>query len=405
MPVRHFLGKSHLTLKQCSDLMASSSCSSQNKLCNEKQKQGLSFTDYLRGLSVLLCEIFFEKITSSNLQNPLPLSPLSDLTCIVTGPTSGIGLEIARNLAFSGAHLVMAARNQKAAHDLINQWNHGRSSSSDTDSEAANQLNIEVMELDLLSLQSVVKFAHQWNSSSRPLNVLINNAGILSMGKPHKLSEDGFETHLQVNHLAPALLSILLLPSLKKGSPSRIVNNSSTGHFLGFVDVDDMNFTSGRRTFSSFKAYASSKLAQVMVSSILQKKLPEKSGISVVCASPGCVRKTNVARDIPKMVPLVFNSLLFFLYTPKEGSRSLLYAATHPQVQDYTKSLKAQDSPVCAYMDHDCSFGHVSKEAQNLETSMKVWDRTLDMTGLPSDVVDKLLSEDAVEVSLKDRSN
>ncbi|XP_028795441.1 dehydrogenase/reductase SDR family member FEY [Neltuma alba] len=388
-----------------------SSPTSQIGLSNRKQKQGLSFTDYLRGWSVLLHEIFFEKITSRRLKSPLPLPPLSDLTIILTGPTSGIGLEIARNLAFSGAHLVMAVRNQKAAHDLVNQWNRERSSSrsppsSDTDFDAAKPLNIEVMKLDLLSLQSVVNFAEEWNSRSKPVNVLINNAGIFSIGKPQSFSEeDGFETHLQVNHLAPALLSILLLPSLKKGSPSRIVNNNSAAHFLGFVDVDDMNFTSGRRKFSSFKGYSSSKLAQVMFSNILQKKLPAESGVSVVCASPGAVRSTNVLRDVPKMVQYVFQSLLFFIYTPKEGARSVLFAATHPQVQDYTKSLKAQDSPVCAYIDHDCTFGYVSKEAQNFETSMKVWEKTLDMIGFPSDAVDKLLSGDTVEVSKKDRSN
>ncbi|KAI9089556.1 hypothetical protein K1719_029161 [Acacia pycnantha] len=377
----------------------------QNGLSNQKQKQGLSFTGYCKGWSVLLYEIFFEKISSRHLKSPLPLPPLSDLTIILTGPTSGIGLEVARNLAFSGAHLVMAARNTKAAHDLINQWNHERSYSS-SDEEAKQLLDIEVMKLDLLSLQSVVNFAQEWNSKSKPLNVLINNAGILNLGKPQSFSEeDGFETHLQVNHLAPSLLTILLLPSLKKGSPSRIVNCSSTGHFFGFVDVDDMNLTSGRRKFFSFRGYSSSKLAQVMFSSILQKKLPIESGISVVCVSPGIVRNTNVVRDVPKMLQHVFQSLIFFAYSLKEGCRSVLYASTYPEVQDYTKSLKAQDSPVCAYIDHDCTFGNVSKEARNWETSMKVWEKTLHMIGFPSDVVDKLLSGDTVEVSKKDRSD
>ncbi|KAI9089561.1 hypothetical protein K1719_029166 [Acacia pycnantha] len=145
----------------------------QNGLSNQRQKQGLSFTEYCKGC--------------------------------------GIGLEVARNLAFSGAHLVMAARNTKAAHDLINQWNYERSYSSDDD-EAKQLLDIESFS-----------------------------------------EEDGFETHLQVNHLAPTLLTILLLPSLKKGSPSRIVNNSSTSHFLTSIDVDDMNFTSSRRRFSRFQ--------------------------------------------------------------------------------------------------------------------------------------------------------
>ncbi|KAI9089523.1 hypothetical protein K1719_029128 [Acacia pycnantha] len=139
-----------------------------------------------------------------------------------------------------------------------------------------------------------------------------------------------------------------------------------------------------------------------MFSSILQKKLPEASGISV---GLGSVRYTNMVSDLLKMLQHVFQSLIFFAYTPKEGCRSVLYATTYPEVQDYTKSFKAQDSRVCAYIDHDYSFGYVSKEAQNLEASMKVWGKTLDMIGLPSDAMDKLLSGDTtVEVSNKDRS-
>ena len=142
-----------------------------------------------------------------------------------------------------------------------------------------------------------------------------------------------------------------------------------------------------------------------MFSSILQKKLSKESGISVICASPGSVRNTNVVRDLPKMLYHVFQSLIFFTYTPKEGARSVIYAATYPQVQDYCNSLKAQDSPVCAYINHDCSFGYVSKEAQNLEASIKLWEKTLNMIGLPSDAVYRLLSGDNVEVSNTYRSN
>ena len=142
-----------------------------------------------------------------------------------------------------------------------------------------------------------------------------------------------------------------------------------------------------------------------MFSNILQKKLPIESGISVVCTSPGSVRNTNVVRDVPKMLRHVLQPLFFFLYTPKEGARSVIYAATDPQVQNYTMSLKAQESPVCAYINHDCSFSYVSKEAHNLETSMNVWEKTLDMIGLPSDAVDKLVSGVDVEVSKKCKSN
>ncbi|CAI0406832.1 unnamed protein product [Linum tenue] len=193
-----------------------------------RKKEGLGWIEWIRGWLYVIHEMLFQRILASHLQNPLPLPPVNDLTCIVTGSTSGIGREIARQLAEAGAHVVMAVRNVRAGSELIQKWQ----------TEWAGKglpLNIEVMELDLLSLESVVRFAEAWNATSRPLNVLINNAGIFAIGEPQKFSRDGYEEHMQVNHLAPALLSILLLPSLIRGSPSRIVNvNSVVSHLATF---------------------------------------------------------------------------------------------------------------------------------------------------------------------------
>ncbi|XP_062109176.1 dehydrogenase/reductase SDR family member FEY-like [Humulus lupulus] len=222
----------------------------------QTKKKALGWMEWLRGWFYVIYEILFQRITASHLQNPMPLPPINDLTCIVTGSTSGIGREIARQLAEAGAHVVMAVRNTKAAHELIQKWQNEWSG-------MGLPLNIEVMELDLLSLDSVARFAEAWNSRSGPLHVLINNAGIFSIGEPQKFSKDGYEEHMQVNHLGPALLSILLLPSLVRGSPSRIVNVNSVMHYVGFVDTEDMNVASGKRKFSSLLGYSSSKLAQV----------------------------------------------------------------------------------------------------------------------------------------------
>ena len=363
--------------------MNSSSASTSRTALSKKSEKGLEWIEWLKGYALLIYEVFFEKFSARHLQNPLPLPPLQDVNCILTGCTSGIGLEMAKQMAESGAHIIMAVRNQEAAHDLIKKWQDEWSGSG--------QLNIEVMELNLLSLQSVVTFAETWNSRSKPLNVLINNAGIFKMGMPQNFSKDGYETHLQVNHLGPALLSMLLLPSLMKGSPSRIVSVNSTMHFLGLIDVDDMNFTSRRRKFTSSKGYANSKLAQVMFSSILQKKLPAESGVSVVCVSPGSVR-TNVGRDLPKMVQILYHFLLFFLFTPQEGARSALYAATNPKIPEYCKALKADEFPVCAYISHDCRFVDASRKIHDMETANKVWEKTMDMIGLSFDAIDKLLN-------------
>ncbi|KAL5142760.1 Dehydrogenase/reductase SDR family member FEY [Glycine soja] len=400
--------------------MATTTSSSSEEAPNTKKnkKECLGWIEWLRGWFYLVYEMLFQRIMASHLHNPMPLPPVNDLTCIVTGSTSGIGLEIARfplllsslqfyddgvytarklttrrltfwQLAQSGAHVVMAVRNTKAAQELIQKWQ--------VDSEGLSiPLNVEVMQVDLLSLDSVTRFAEAWNARSAPLHVLINNAGIFSIGEPQKFSKDGYEQHLQVNHLAPALLSILLLPSLIRGSPSRIVNVNSIMHHVGFVDTEDMNVTSGKRKFSSLVGYSSSKLAEIMFSSILNKRLPAESGISVLCVSPGIVQ-TNVARDLPKLVQAAYHLIPYFIFSAQEGARSALFAATDPQVPEYCDMLKADEWPVCAFISQDCRPANPSEEAHNVQTSYEVWEKTLEMIGLPSDAVERLLDGEEVK--------
>nr|GMD34354.1 retinol dehydrogenase 12-like [Ipomoea batatas] len=354
-----------------------------------RKKKALGWIEWLRGLLFVVYELLFQRIAASHLENPMPLPPVNHLTCIVTGSTSGIGREIARKLAEAGAHVVMAVRNTKAANELIKKWQEDWAGKG-------LPLNIEVMELDLLSLDSVVRFADAWNARAGPLHVLINNAGIFSICEPQKFSKDGYEEHMQVNHLAPALLSILLLPSLIRGSPSRIVNVNSIIHYTGFVDSEDMNVVSGKRKYRSLVGYSGSKLAQVMFTSVLQKRLPAEAGINALCVSPGIVQ-TNVARDLPKFIQGAYHLIPYLIFTPEEGSRSTLFAATDPQVQEYCEMLKADEWPVCAYLSQDCRPMNPSEESHDLETSYKVWEKTLELIGLPTDAVERLIEGEEVE--------
>ncbi|CAL9060695.1 unnamed protein product [Musa banksii] len=355
----------------------------------DRKKEALGWIEWGRGWCSIIGEFLFQRIAASHVENPLPVPPLDGLTCIVTGATSGIGLEIARQLAESGAHVVMAVRRTKLAHELIQNWQNDKS-------EIGLTLNVEAMELDLLSLDSVVRFAEAWNARMVPLNVLINNAGIFAIGEPQRFSMDGYEEHMQVNHLAPALLSLLLLPSLLRGSPSRIINVNSIMHFVGFVDTHDMNMTSGRSKYTSLEGYSSSKLAQVKFTSILHKRIPAEAGISVLCVSPGIVH-TNVARDLPKVIVAAYHLIPYFIFSALEGSRSTLFAATDPQVPEYCSVLKAEEWPVCAYISYDCRPINASEEAHNLKTSQDVWEKTLELIGLPSNALDKLIEGEAVQ--------
>ncbi|OIW03580.1 hypothetical protein TanjilG_31000 [Lupinus angustifolius] len=369
--------------------MATTSSSNGDAEASKVKKQCLGWIEWFRGWFSLIYEMLFQRIMASHLHNPMPLPPINDITCIVTGSTSGIGLEIARQLAQAGAHVVMAVRNTKAAQELIQKWS--------VDSAGLGiALNVEVMGVDLLSLDSVARFAEAWNARSAPLHVLINNAGIFSIGEPQKFSKDGYEEHLQVNHLAPALLSVLLLPSLIRGSPSRIVNVNSVMHHVGFVDAEDMNLTSGKKKFSSMIGYSNSKLAQVMFSSVLHKRLPAESGINVLCVSPGIVQ-TNVARDLPRIVQSAYRLIPYFIFNAQEGSRSTLFAATDPQISEYCELLKADEWPVCAYISQECRPANPSEEAHSIQTAYEVWEKTLEMIGLPSDAMEKLLEGEDVK--------
>ncbi|KAG7605889.1 Short-chain dehydrogenase/reductase SDR [Arabidopsis thaliana x Arabidopsis arenosa] len=355
----------------------------------KKKKEGLGWIESIRGWSCVFHEFLFQRFMASHLQNPLPLPSLNHLTCIVTGSTSGIGRETARQLAEAGARVVMAVRNTKAAHELIQQWQKEWSGKG-------IPLNLEAMELDLLSLDSVVGFCNLWNARLSPLHVLINNAGIFSMGEEQKFSKDGYEQHMQVNHLAPALLSLLLLPSLIRGSPSRIINVNSVMHYVGFVDPDDMNVVSGKRKFTSLVGYSGSKLAQVMFSNVLLKRLPLETRISVLCLSPGIVL-TNVARDLPRYVQVQYALIPYFIFSPQEGSRSTLFSATDAQIPEHCEKLKTEDKPVCTFISQNCKHTKPSEEAHNVETAERVWEKTIKLIGLPLDAVERLIEGEEVQ--------
>ncbi|KAK6945592.1 Short-chain dehydrogenase/reductase SDR [Dillenia turbinata] len=174
-------------------------------------------------------------------------------------------------------------------------------------------------------------------------------------------------------------------------------------HSVGFVDPEDMNVVKGKRKFTSLVGYSSSKLAQVMFSSILNKRLTVETGINVICVSPGIVQ-TNVVRNLPKVVQAAYRRVPYFIFNAQEGglfsnasSRSALFAATDPQVVEYCKVLKADEWLVCPFISQDCQPTNPSEEAHNVETSKRVWEKTLEMIGLSSDAVEKLLNGEEVK--------
>ncbi|XP_050998474.1 dehydrogenase/reductase SDR family member on chromosome X [Acomys russatus] len=253
---------------------------------------------------------------------PPELPPQPGRVAIVTGGTDGIGLSTARQLARLGMRVVIASNNLEKAPEVV------RSIQEETGNDA-----VQFLFLDLASLASVRKFVSDFLALGIPLHVLINNAGIMLV--PCGETLDGFESHLGVNFLGHFLLTRLLLPLLrgagKSGKWARIVTVASATHYVGELDVEDLQ---GRSAYSPHAAYAQSKLALVMFSLRLQWLLNSRCDpVTSNLADPGVV-DTALYRHAwwgLRAAQGVLGWLL--LKTPDEGAWTSVYAAASPELE------------------------------------------------------------------------
>jgi len=190
-------------------------------------------------------------------------------TAIVTGGNSGIGLEAARMLAQKGARIVLGCRNAEKAKTAVDAIGH-----------AAPGAQVEVLPLDLASLASVREFARAYAAKHARLDLLVNNAGVMAI--PRRETADGFEMQLGTNHLGHFALTGLLLELLLAMPGARIVNVSSGAHRAGKMRFDDLQST---RSYARWGAYGQSKLANLLFTFELQRRLGQRklTQISVAC--------------------------------------------------------------------------------------------------------------------------
>jgi retinol dehydrogenase 12 len=180
---------------------------------------------------------------------------------------------------------------------------------------------LEVMQLDLASLESVRRFASAWMSRNLPLDVLVCNAGLFAMGASRTETADGLEMHMATNHLGHFLLSLLLLPSMQaaskaRGRPARVVSVSSRLHLMGRLHRSDPNMTLAG-SYSSLAAYAQSKLAQVCFSSELTRR--SAGSVRGIALHPGEVA-TEVVRTLPAPLQAAYRAIMgIILLTPAQG--------------------------------------------------------------------------------------
>jgi NAD(P)-dependent dehydrogenase (short-subunit alcohol dehydrogenase family) len=236
-------------------------------------------------------------------------------TCVVTGAGSGIGLETAVALADAGARVAIVCRTPAKAAQTVTEIRR-RSPGADLLPFAA----------DLASQRAVRAVAADLTAALPRLNVLVNNAGL--MLRERVLTEDGVETTFAVNHLAYFLLGRLLEPALRAAAPSRVVNVSSRAHLSGTIRFDDLM---GNRDYDGWRAYAQSKLANVLFTYELARRLAD-AGVTVNCLHPGVVA-TNIGHAGPLWIRFGIKLSRLFLLKPSRGADTSIYLASSRDVE------------------------------------------------------------------------
>ena len=237
--------------------------------------------------------------------------------CVITGGTDGIGKAAAHDLAARGARLLVHGRDPDK----------GRRAVEELKARSGNPA-IEFLQADFSSLAEVRRLAAVVIERAPRLDVLINNAGDIFARRTE--SHDGFEMTFAVNHLAPFLLTHLLLDALKSAGQARIVTTSSRAHQGARLPFDDLQAS---RRYSAMGAYGTSKLANILFTRALAKRL-QATAVTATCLHPGFVR-TSFGRgfDTSPVVRGVFRVISLFARTPEKGAETVVYLAASPQVQ------------------------------------------------------------------------
>ncbi|XP_020275587.1 short-chain dehydrogenase TIC 32, chloroplastic [Asparagus officinalis] len=252
----------------------------------------------------------------------------SKLTAIITGGASGIGAETARVFALRGAHVIIAARNMDAAN-----------SAKQVILKSNPTAHIDVLKLDLSSLKSVQAFADNFNAMGLPLNVLINNAGVMFC--PHQLSEDGIEMQFATNHLGHFLLTKLLLEKMKStaketGIEGRIVNLSSIAHHHTYEKGIRFDAINNKDGYNDKKAYGQSKLANLLHANELSRRLKEDgANVTINCVHPGLIMTNLMRHSFFLMKFLQVITYLFWKNVP-QGAATTCFVALHPSLKGVT---------------------------------------------------------------------
>ncbi len=265
--------------------------------------------------------------------------------CLITGATSGIGEVTARELARRGMHVIIVGRNA------------GRVAATVARIKQATGVEVETLIADLSSQAGVRSVAEAFLQRHQRLDVLINNAG--GVFASHQVSADGIELTWALNHMSYFLLTNLLIDTLRASAPARVVNVSSDAHRSGVMRWDDLQFTRG---YNGWAAYAQSKLANILFSNELARRL-EGTGVTSNALHPGFVA-TRFAHNNG----IIWGGLMalmqrLFAITPEEGAQTSIYLATAPEVAAISGRyfVKSRETPP-------------APQAQDMAAAARLWE-------------------------------
>ncbi len=292
---------------------------------------------------------------------------LTDRVMMVTGANSGIGYEAARAFAEHGAHVVLACRNRSKADAAVAAI-----------VARAPEASVEVLEVDLGDLDSVASAAKQFLADHSRLDALVNNAGLMAL--PHQRTAQGYEMQFGVNHLAPFALTGHLLERLLATPGSRVVAVSSTGHRPGQIHFDDLQL---ERNYGPWRAYFQSKLANLLFTYELQRRLNAKGTTTIaVAAHPGGSR-TNLGNENPggiiNTIAHVAHPLISQMMQPAAmGALPTERAATDPGViggDYYGPDGFGEQRGYAKQVDS-------TKRSKDVDTQRRLWAASEELTGV-----------------------
>jgi retinol dehydrogenase-14 len=253
--------------------------------------------------------------------------PMGGRTVLVTGGTAGIGRATALGLALMGAHLAITGRDRGRAEDAAREI------------RAAGGGRVDVFVADLSRQAQVRRLADEVLQTLGQVDVLVNNVG--GYWNTRHVTADGLERTFALNHLAPFLLTTLLLERMKQGGPARVVTVASNAQAMGRIDFDDLQ---GERSYSGARAYNQSKLANVLFTYELARRL-QGTSITANVLHPGVVSTAFGADDPGRVQRLLVPLIRPFMKSPARGAATSVHLASAPELAQVTGRFFAGSTP------------------------------------------------------------